>query len=317
MNFLERMDPEIARVTEKMPGRLVDFSDIPAARKALVEMFLLLPQPEVTGVKHEDRRVPGPKGAPEVLVRVYTPEKAGANRPALLWLHGGGYVLGTATMDDYRMRSLVHHLGCIIVSVDYRLAPENPFPAPVEDCYAALKWLAANASALGVDPKRIAIGGASAGGGLAAGLAILARDRAEIPICFQLLIYPMIDDRNATASSHAITDERTWNRQNNVDGWRAYLGRDPGGADTSPYAAASRVKDVKGLARAAILVGELDLFVDENIEYAHRLLKAGIPAWLSVYPGATHGFDKMAPKAKIAQKFNADMDFALRWGFGL
>jgi acetyl esterase/lipase len=192
------------------------------------------------------------------------------------------------------------------------LAPEHPFPAPVEDCYVGLKWLFAHANQLGVEPSRIAIGGASGGGGLAAGLALLARDRGEVQVAFQLLIYPMIDDRNVTPASYAITDPRMWNRESNRLGWKAYLGRDGGGADVSPYAAAARATDLANLPPAYIPVGALDLFVDEDIEYAQRLIQAGVPTELHVYPGAFHGFDLFAPSAMVSKQFKADRDSALK-----
>jgi len=221
-------------------------------------------------------------------------------------------VMGDIEQDDRLMKQLVKRISCVAVSVDYRLAPEHPFPAPVEDCYAGLKWLFGHAEELGVDRSRIAIGGASGGGGLCAGLALLARDRGEVCPAFQLLIYPMIDDRNVTPASYAITDPRMWNRESNRLGWKAYLGRDGGGADVSPYAAAARATDLTKLPPAFIPVGALDLFVDENIEYAQRLIQAGVPTELHVYPGAFHGFDVFAPSATVSKQFKADRDNALK-----
>jgi acetyl esterase/lipase len=220
--------------------------------------------------------------------------------------------MGDIEQDDRLMKQLVKRIGCVAVSVDYRLAPEHPFPAPVEDCYAGLKWLFRHADELDVEPSRIAIGGASGGGGLAAGLALLTRDRGEVQVAFQLLIYPMIDNRNVTPASYAITDPRMWNREANRLGWKAYLGRDGGGADVSPYAAAARASDLTNLPPAYIPVGALDLFVDENIEYAQRLIQAGVPTELHVYPGAFHGFDLFAPSAMVSKQFKADRDSALR-----
>jgi acetyl esterase/lipase len=220
--------------------------------------------------------------------------------------------MGDIEQDDRLMKQLVTRVGCVAVSVDYRLPPEHPFPAPVEDCYAGLTWLFAHAGELGVDPSRIAIGGASAGGGLAAGLALLARDRREVQVAFQLLIYPMIDDRNDTPASYAITDPRVWHRESNRLGWKAYLGRDGGGDEVSPYAAAARATDLTNLPPAYIPVGALDLFIDENIEYAQRLIQAGVPTELHVYPGAIHGFDAFVPSAAVSKQFKAERDNALK-----
>jgi acetyl esterase/lipase len=232
--------------------------------------------------------------------------------PALLWIHGGGYVLGSVERDDLLAKHLARVGQCVVASVEYRLAPEHPFPAPVEDCYAALKWLSTHSADLGVNKSRIAIGGASAGGGLAAGLALVARDRAEVDVAFQLLIYPMIDDRNIVPASETAPDTFVWTRENNRMGWRAYLGREPGGADVSPYAAAARATDLRGLPPAYIPVGDLDLFLDENITYAQRLLTAGVPTELHVYPGAFHGFNGFVPGAEVSRRFNADRDNALK-----
>jgi acetyl esterase/lipase len=315
MNFIDQLDPELRAVVDKLPtDRPLDLSKIPAARVKMKKMVtaLLASLPEIEGVTGEDRFVPGRQGDPDVRVRVYRPDDQPSKLPALYWIHGGGYVMGDVEQDDRLMKQLVKRIGCVAVSVDYRLAPEHPFPAPVEDCYAGLKWLFSHADELGVDSSRIAIGGASGGGGLAAGLALLVRDRAEVKVAFQLLIYPMIDDRNVTPASYAITDPRMWNRDANHLGWKAYLGRDGGGADVSPYAAASRATDLTNLPPAFIPVGALDLFVDENIEYAQRLIQAGVPTELHVYPGAFHGFDLFAPSAAVSKQFKADRDSALK-----
>jgi acetyl esterase/lipase len=315
MNFIDQIDPELRVVVERLPtDRPLDLNEIPVARVKMKKMVtsLLANLPEVEGVSSEDQFASGSEGRPAVRVRVYRPTQQPSKLPALYWIHGGGYVMGDIEQDDRLMKQLVKRIGCVTVSVDYRLAPEHPFPEPVEDCYAGLKWLFAHANELGVERSRIAIGGASGGGGLAAGLALLARDRGEVRIAFQLLIYPMIDDRNVTPASYAITDPRMWNRESNRLGWRAYLGRDGGGADVSPYAAAARATDLKNLPPAYIPVGALDLFVDENIEYAQRLIQAGVPTELHVYPGAFHGFDLFAPSATVSKQFKADRDNALK-----
>jgi acetyl esterase/lipase len=265
-------------------------------------------------VRKQDRSVPGPVGAPPVPVRVYRPTEAVAALPCLLWIHGGGMVLGSLAMDDFSLQRIVETIGCVAVSVDYRLAPEHPFPAPIEDCYAALKWTHANAAELGVDPRRIAIGGASAGGGLAAGLVLLARDRGEVPVVFQWLIYPMLDDRNITSSSKAITEPRVWNRASNLFGWRAYLGVDPGSDGVSAYASPTRATDLSDLPAAYIPVGSQDLFLDEDTDYAMRLARAGVPVELQVYPGAFHGSELFAPTAAVSVRMVADREAALKRG---
>jgi acetyl esterase/lipase len=315
MNFMDQLDSELRVVVEKLPtDRTLNLNDIPAARikmkKLLTEMLAALPP--IEGVTSQDEFVPGSQGDPAVRVRVYRPNDQLNKLPALFWIHGGGYVMGDIEQDDRLMKQMVKRIGCVAVSVDYHLPPEHPFPAPVEDCYAGLKWLFAHADELGVEPSRIAIGGASAGGGLTAGLALLVRDRREVQVAFQLLIYPMIDDRNVTPASYAITDPRVWNRESNRLGWKAYLGRDGGGADVSPYAAAARATDLTNLPPAYISVGTLDLFIDENIEYAQRLIQAGVPTELHVYPGAFHGFDLFAPSARVSKQFKTDRDNALK-----
>src|SRR5271155_2667630 len=315
MNFVDQLDPELRVVLEKLPAdRPLDLNKIPAARAKMKKMMtaLLASLPPVEGVTSQDQFVPGFQGDPDVRVRVYQPTDQPGKLPALYWIHGGGYVMGDIEQDDRLMKQMVKRIGCVAASVDYRLAPEHPFPAPVEDCYAGLKWLFRHAGELGVEPSRIAIGGASGGGGLCAGVALLIRDRGEMKVALQLLIYPMIDDRNVTPASYAITDPRMWNRESNRLGWKAYLGRDGGGADVSPYAAAARATDLKNLPPAYIPVGALDLFVDENIEYAQRLIQAGVPTELHVYPGAFHGFDLFAPSAMVSKQFKADRENALK-----
>jgi acetyl esterase/lipase len=317
MTMTHRLDPELAAPLDvwlNLTKGGINLHDIPAARKMMDELAatqMAKAQP-IEGVSSEDRHVPGPAGAPDVFVRIYQPTDRPASLPALLWIHGGGYVLGSVERDDLLAKHLARVGQCVVASVEYRLAPEHPFPAPVEDCYAALKWLSAHGAEFGVNPSRIAIGGASAGGGLAAGLALLARDRAEVEVAFQLLIYPMIDDRNIAPASATVEDTFVWSRENNRMGWRAYLGREPGGTEVSPYAAAARATNLKGLPPAYIPVGDLDLFLDENIVYAQRLLAAGVPTELHVYPGAFHGFNGFVPGAEVSRRFNADRDHALK-----
>lgn len=305
MDLAARVDPELLPALQAIPaGGTLNWQDLPGTRASRLEVFRqsMVGVPDLSNLTKEDRTIPGRAGDPDVPVRIYRPTDRSGPLPGFLWIHGGGYVMGAVETTDFQVQNIVSETGCVAVSVEYRLAPEHPFPAATEDCYAALKWLYAHAEELGVDPTRIAIGGASAGGGLAAGLALLARDRGEVPIIFQLLIYPMIDDRNATPSSHAITDLRTWHRTSNHNGWAAYLGHEPGGDNISPYAAASRATDLAGLPPAHIDIGTCDLFLDENIEYAQRLLQAGVPTELHVYPGAFHGSENLVPSAALSQR---------------
>ncbi len=317
MDLLGRLDPELATVFPALPA--LDLTDIPAARTVMLDMLAAAnggTQPSADVVR-TDYMVPGLDGAPDVRVRHYRPAGQSGVVSCLYWIHGGGHVLGQIEQDDPMMDHIVETVGCAAVSVDWRRSPEHPFPAGMDDCYAGLAWTHRSAGDLDVDPERIAVGGASSGGGSAAGLALLARDRGEVPVCFQLLVYPMLDDRNVTPSSHAVTDPRLWNRDANLIGWRAYVGDAAGTDQVSPYAAPARATDLAGLPPAYLPVGDLDLFIDEDIEYAQRLLQADVPAELHVYPGGIHGFDLLAPESALAQRFRAERDDALRRAFGV
>lgn len=235
--------------------------------------------------------MPGPAGAPEVAVRIYRPRAGDHRRGCIFHIHGGGYVGGAYREMEAIHAPLAATLDCVIVTVDYRLAPETRFPGAIEDCYAALGWTFAEAEALGIDVTRIGVMGESAGGGLAAALALLARDRGEFALAFEHLIYPMLDDRTCTADPHPIVGEFIWPAENNAFGWGALLGQAPGSEGVSPYAAAARADQLAGLPPTYIATGALDLFVEEDIEYARRLIRAGVPTQLHVWPGAYHGFD--------------------------
>ncbi len=304
------VDAEHLAVLNAIPAGIISLRDIPAARMALDAMLASLPTlPLPADVTIEDVDVPAIDGGADVRVRVYRPSKSSGPTPALFWIHGGGMVLGSVERDDQRCASIALSLGIVVVSVDYRLAPEHPYPAPMDDCYTGLTWLANAVADLSVDPERIAIGGASAGAGLAAGLALLARDRGGPAVCFQQLVYPMIDDRNTTPSSFAITDSRVWNREANLIGWASYLGEL---SDPPIYAAPARAVDLAGLPPAYINVGSLDMFLDEDVDYARRLLAAGVPAELHVYPGAFHGSNGLVPNSALSRRWIADERDALR-----
>jgi triacylglycerol lipase len=258
--------------------------------------------PEQQAVACEERFVPAPPGAPDVRLLVYTPPGKRTIRPAYLHMHGGGYVLGSPEINDGSNRSFAVELDCVVVSVDYRLAPETRFPGALEDCYAALLWLEAQAENLAIDPSRIAIGGESAGGGHAAALAILARRRGEVQICLQLLDSPMLDDRTgSTSEPHPHCGEFVWTPNSNRFGWRSLLGAEPGGPKVPAEAVPARVADLTGLPPAFITVGALDLFLEEDLEYARRLIRAGVPTELHVIPGAFHGFGAAGGQAPQVQ----------------
>jgi acetyl esterase/lipase len=264
-------------------------------------------------VTHEDVDIPGPAGSPNVRLRIYRPSAAEGILPCLYWIHGGGMAAGSVDADDWTCEGYAHELGCAVVSVEYRLAPEDPYPAPVEDCYAGLRWVAGHGARYGIDRRRVGVGGGSAGGGLAAAVVLLARDRGGPEIIFQLLVRPMLDDRNITPSSREFSgDHPVWNREVNIEAWTAYLGQPIGAADVSPYAAPARATDLASLPPAMIQVGQLEVFRDEAILYAMRLMEAGVSTELHVYPGAFHGWDAFAPDATVSRRSVADRMEALR-----
>jgi acetyl esterase/lipase len=286
----QMIDPQLLPVLELFPHFALSGETLGAVR----EMFAAAPDtPIPEGLERAQMFVAGPTGSPDVRVLVYRPDGGEEEaRPAVLHIHGGGYVIGTPEMNDPSNRVLAITLGCVVVSVDYRLAPETPFPGPLEDCYAALLWLWRTAEALGVDRERIAVVGESAGGGLAAALALLARDRGEVKLAFQQLVAPMLDDRTMPGdAANVYVGEFVWQPANNLFGWTSMLGGETGGVGVSPYAAAARATSLLDLPATYISVGALDLFLEENIEYARRLLRAGIPVELHVIPGAFHGFE--------------------------
>jgi acetyl esterase/lipase len=241
------------------------------------------------------------------VIRLHRPPGVTEPRAALLWIHGGGYVIGTPAQDDPICQELCRELGIVVAAVSYRLAPQHPFPAPLDDCFAGLSWLEEQPF---VDSSRLAVGGASAGGGLAAGVALRARAQG-IPLKLQLLVYPMLDDRTCLRTDIDESDFRLWNLRGNNFGWRSYLGKEPGASDIPPLAAPARYEDLKGLAPAWIGVGTCDLFHDEDVSYAERLQAAGVACDLEVVDGAFHGFDSVAPKAPVVRAFNASKVAAL------
>lgn len=289
--------------TERMPPRPPFSAENLATARSFSKNFV--PKPLPTPVI-EEKLIPGRTGAPEVKVLVIGAKTDGKSRPAVVFIHGGGYILGSAWSEIVPAQSLAAELDCLVVSVDYRLAPETRFPGSLDDNYAALSWVYTNAEVLGVDRNRIAIVGDSAGGGHAAMLAIAARDRGEIPVCYQVLIYPMLDDR--TGSTHMpppFIGTYNWKAADNKFGWTALLGVPAGSPSVPKGAVPARVEDLSGLPPTFIGVGSLDLFVEEDMSYAQRLVHVGVPTKLLVVPGAIHGFDVMAAQTRIAKEFTS------------
>ncbi len=309
MNLEARLDDTHREILGFMPADLLDLDDLDAARTRVAALFGAVPVELPPTITVDDHHVAAADGH-QILVRTYRPPSP--TDAALFWIHGGGLVLGDVAMDDAHCAGIAEQLNIVVASVEYRLAPEFPYPTPLDDCTTGFEWFVGAHEQFGVDPHRVALGGGSAGGGLAAGLALRLRDRGAAQPCFQLLRYPMIDDRNETPSSHAVTDTRAWNRPANLTGWTAYLGDRRGTADVAAEAAPARADDLTGLPPAIITVGGLDMFLDEDIAYASAMLAAGVDVELHVYPESFHGSDTMVPHADASQRWRRDELAALR-----
>jgi acetyl esterase/lipase len=312
MSRRDLIDPDsrgpLDALLEVLPGGFNSVPDIVERRAVLTQLLAGLEVPPNPNVTSQDRVIPGPDGEPDISVRIYRPVAATGTLPGIYFIHGGGMILGDVAGEDAVATSICDLVGAVVVSVEYRLAPEHPHPAPVQDCYAGLTWMARHADELGVDPGRLAIYGASAGGGLAIATALLARDRGFPAVCFQMPIYPMIDDRNQTPSSHEISDIGIWDRAGNIEAWKWYLGE----GQPDQYAAPARAADLAGLPPTFIDVGTVDLFRDEDIEFAMRLMQAGVPTELHVHPGAYHDSEGLAPKAPLSLRIWEHRIAALR-----
>jgi acetyl esterase/lipase len=304
--FAPPLDPDFLALSAAAGGGGVGTGAFDlAATRADIESAL--PMPLAVHAVDVDRVVIDDRTG--VAVETFAPTTPGPH-PVLLWFHGGGYLLGTPAMGSARMQSWAAKLGCFAVSVDYRLAPEHPFPAAHDDAVSALEWLIGSAAELGVDRERIVVAGGSAGGGIAAGLVLAARDLG-LPLAGQLLLYPMLDDRQQTASSAWATP--MWSRGANEYAWHAYLGDQPG--EVSSYAAPARASQVTELPPTMVIVGSADRFLDEDVAYASRLMHAGIPTDLRVYAGAPHGFDVVGAGSSISAAAIADAEGWLRRRF--
>ncbi|MFD2237180.1 alpha/beta hydrolase [Aureimonas populi] len=291
MDTLHLVDPEMRDIVAQFPPLAPTRESLPALRKAVVGLYPPADTP------FEERHIPGPEGAPEVRVLVHRPPVDGHAPPAILYLHGGGFIAGTPDMMAADNAKLAREQGAVVVAVQYRLAPETVFPGPVEDCYAALRWMEAEADALGIDPTRIVIFGQSAGGGLAAATALLARDRGGPALKAQFLLYPMLDERTGTPEApidNPVTGAFGWTRESNRFGWSALRGEAVPSSESLPYFSPAEADDLSGLPPTFVAVGSLDLFLEESLAYAQRLSRVGVPIEAHVYPGAIHGFDMFA-----------------------
>ena len=304
-----RVNPEIVRMLDLFPP--LDLDNYEAARAAQAQAPLAPQDPNITIT---NKIIDGPDGN-ALRIRIYEPNAKTKELAGLLWIHGGGYVLGAPEENDGLCQQFVNEVGCVVVSVDYRLVPEHPYPAPIEDCYTALTWLADNATNLGVDQKRIGVAGLSAGGGLTAALALLARDRKGPELCFQMPLYPMIDDRNNTPSNYEITGNYIWNHDLNEKGWNFYLNGDNGKEDVSIYAAPARatVEELRNLPYTYTCVGQLDPFRDETLTYVTKLAQAGVDVEFHLYPGGYHAYEIVNPEAEISKRTNQEYVNAVKY----
>ncbi len=307
-------DAELVSMLELLPDTSFTISNPQQARASFLEMTASLNADlDESGVVIANQTITGPEGAPAVPVRIYTPEGLNAAVPALLHIHGGGFVIGSLDSEHGSCVALCRRLGVVIISVDYRLAPETPYPGPLEDCYAALVWTSSNSARLLIDPARVAVFGQSAGGGLAAAVALLARDRKGPQICFQYLGIPELDDRLETASMKRFVDTPMWNRPNAELSWDFYLGDQyQRGAPDVPYLAApARAEDLAGLPPAYVNTMEFDPLRDEGVEYAVKLMRAGVATELHSFPGTFHG-SSIFSSAQISRRESAEMFAVLR-----
>jgi acetyl esterase/lipase len=308
-NQFSKIHPELQQVAKKSPKFVFGIRNL----WLLNLLMSLAPVPKTPkDILIENIFIPGKDDRTKIRLRIYKPKSITAPIPVLIWLHGGGYVMGNPEMDDRSCTQYVRKVGLSVISVDYRYAPKHPFPTGLEDSYSALKWVASHSEQLGVDAKRIAIGGASAGGGLAAALAQLAHDRRGIEPVFQMLVYPMLDDRTVLRTDIDDSNNFTWTQKSNQFGWESYLGKKCGADDVPAYSVPARRDDLSGLPPTWIGVGTLDIFHDEDVAYAQRLKECGIECEVEIVPDAFHGFDVFDPQIPIVQSFHRSQIAALK-----
>ena len=310
MSLWDRIDaeskPPLEALWEAMPGGFNSISDIVARRAAMSASRAAIPKGSFPQLQVAEYQYPGPEN--ELTLRLYRPEAAAADSPGLIYIHGGGMIMGDLESQDENMRQAATELGMPIASIDYRKAPEHPYPAAPEDCYAGVCWVFDNAADLGMNANNIGLMGASAGGGLALAVALMLRDRQGPSLKYLLPIYPMIDDRHETSSSNEVVDIGIWDRAGSIEAWGWYLGD----AAPDPYAAPARAEDLSSLPPTYIDVGDLDLFRDEDIVIAQRLSAAGVSVEFHLWTGAYHASELFAPDARLSQQIWATRYQAIR-----
>lgn len=312
-------DPELAEMMKLLPDTTLGMNDPVKAREGFAEMAAMINADlDTTGVTIVNRAIEGPAGSPDVPVRILTPEKITEPVPALLHIHGGGFVIGDLDSEMGSVTALCRHLQIVVVSVDYRLAPETPYPGGLEDCYAAWLWTVDNAEMLQIDTSRLGITGMSAGGGLTAATCLLARDRGGPQPAFQFLGIPELDDRLETPSMQAYVDTPMWNRPNAELSWDYYLGDtyQRGGEDVPYHAAPARAQDLSNLPPAYVSTMEFDPLRDEGILYALKLMQAGVQTELHSFPGTFHG-SALFSSAKVSQRELEEMFTVMKRGLKL
>jgi acetyl esterase/lipase len=310
------IDPDLTAILEHIPP--IDLTD-PVAARAAFEAMLAAMRTDIPGIETlhiEDRFVPGWEGDPDVGVRIYRPKAPAGPAPGIVLIHGGGFIIGSVEAEHVGAAMTAIGTGAVVISVEYRLAPEHPYPAGLHDCYSALSFVAAHAGELGIDTERLAVVGTSAGGGLAAATALLARDRGGPALCFQMLHIPELDDRLETPSMRAFLDSPIWNRPLAIQSWRAYLGEGNDPDDVPPYAAPARAADLSGLPPAYISTAENDPLRDEGILYGLRLLQAGVSVELHQFPGTFHG-SALVTTAEVSKRAQRESATVLRRALGM
>ena len=306
-----KVHPELRDLLSVMPGSVLSYETIEAGREGLKQMT-------IGNVQTEDRAetiekfIPGREGDPDVRVLIHRSKDQQGVVPGLYYIHGGAFIMGTADMMQSACERYAVEFNCVVVNVDYRLAPENPFPAGIEDCYAGLQWFADNAAELNVNPDHIVVAGGSAGGGLTAALTLLVRDRKGPKIVAQFPLYPMIDDRCDSPSNIEVTDNRIWNGISNKTSWEMYLKDLEPGEEIPIYAAPARATDYSNLPTTFTFIGDLDPFRDETITYVQKLRQHGVPVEFHLYPGCFHAFEGYVPNASISKEATSIFERALK-----